>query len=285
MPHRSNPAMTACVACAGQGIRPLYRVSNFEIVACTSCGLARTSLPADFDPTTIYDESYFAGGQADGYVDYQGSQEILRKEFRRTVGVLARSGVSGGALIELGCAYGYFLEEARAAFSVCGVEVSAAASAACRARGLRVESTLSPELVADRGPFDAAVMLDVIEHLGDPASVLTELRRAMRTGGRLLLTTGDIGALSARLAGRRWRLLTPPQHLWFFSPETLTKLLERTGFRTLKVAHPWKVVPLSLIAFQGLRLLGVRIPSGMPQLPGGIPVNLFDAMRVIAEAA
>lgn len=285
MPHRSNPAPTACVACTGRETRPLYRVSDFEIVACTRCGLVRTSLPADFDPTAIYDESYFDGRQADGYADYQGSQEILRKEFRRTLRVLARGGVSGGALIELGCAYGYFLEEARAAFSVCGVEVSAAASAACRARGLRVESALSPELAAECGPFDAAVMLDVIEHLSDPASILAELRGAMRKGGRLLLTTGDIGALAARLSGSSWRLMTPPQHLWFFSPETVTRLLERTGFRTLRVTHPWKVVPLSLIAFQGLRLLGLGNRSWMPRLPGGVPVNLFDAMRVVAEAA
>ncbi|HVZ35631.1 MAG TPA: hypothetical protein VG963_24565 [Polyangiaceae bacterium] len=46
-------------------------------------------------------------------------------------------------------------------------------------------------------PVRCAVTLDVIEHLGDPASVLTELRGAMREGGRSRLTTDDSGALCA----------------------------------------------------------------------------------------
>src|SRR6185436_6834394 len=111
-----------------------------------------------------------------------------------------------------------------------------------------------------------------------------ELRRAMRSGGRLLLTTGDFSAPLARLLGRRWRLMTPPQHLWFFSPATLGALLSRTGFRVASVEHPAKIVPLSLIAFQAARLLGGSAPQWARRVPGGIPVNLFDAMRIVAEA-
>jgi SAM-dependent methyltransferase len=276
--------MTACVACGASAAHELWRVRGFPIVACDTCGLARTELPADFDPASIYTASYFDGGQDDGYADYQGSQETLRAEFARTLDGLARHGVMGGSLIELGCAYGYFLDEARRRFSVCGVEVADAARAACRERGLVVERELTPALAAEHGPFDAAVMLDVIEHLADPGEVLVRLRGTLRAGGRLLLTTGDFGAALARVAGRRWRLMTPPQHLWFFSPKTLEAVLTRSGFRLLALDHPWKLVPLSMIVFQSLRMAGLRSPSWIRRLPGGVPVNLFDAMRVVAEA-
>ncbi|MEY2934768.1 MAG: hypothetical protein RL033_5517 [Pseudomonadota bacterium] len=273
-----------CAACGSGQASELFRVNGFAILACSGCGLARTELPPDFDPASIYTASYFDGGQHDGYADYQGSEATLRSEFARTLDVLARHGLRGGNLLELGCAYGYFLEEARSRFTVSGVEVSEHAREACRARGLRVERELSSELLTERGPFDVAVLLDVIEHLADPAAVLGNVRGALRSGSKLLLTTGDFGALPARLAGKRWRLMTPPQHLWFFSSSTIEQLLQRTGFRVVELSHPWKLVPLSLIAFQGLRVAGLNAPDWVRQLPGSLPLNLFDAMRVVAEA-
>jgi hypothetical protein len=128
-------------------------------------------------------------------------------------------------------------------------------------------------------------MLDVIEHLAEPAEVLSTLRRGMKPTGRLLVTTGDAGSVLARIAGRHWRLMTPPQHLWFFSTSTLLELLARTGFRVRAVDRPSKIVPLSLIAYQALRMIGARPPSWLRGVPGGIPLNLFDAMRVVAEPA
>lgn len=273
-----------CAACGSAQAHPLFSVKGFDILSCDGCGLARTELPPDFDPAAIYTASYFDGGQHDGYADYQGSEATLRVEFAHTLDVLARQGARAGSLLELGCAYGYFLEEARQRFAVSGVEVSEHAREACRARGLRVERELTPELVRERGPFDVAVLLDVVEHLADPAAVLAGVRSALHGGAKLLLTTGDFGALPARLAGKRWRLMTPPQHLWFFSRSTIEQLLGRTGFRLVEFSHPWKRVPLSLVAFQALRVAGLRAPGWVRQLPGSLPLNLFDAMRVVAEA-
>jgi SAM-dependent methyltransferase len=274
------PAATTCVACGSSVTQPRWTVRGFSIVAC-ECGLPRTVLPEGFDPTTIYSEEYFQGGQLDGYDDYAGKADQLRREFRRTLRALTRY-VPSGKLIEIGCAYGYLLDEAARTFTVSGVEISDAARAACVARELDVVRDATPEFLAARGPFDAAVMLDVIEHLSDPGDVLARLHGAMRPGGHLLLTTGDVGSVLARLMGRRWRLMTPPQHLWFFSPKTLTALLDRHGFRVRVVEHPWKLVPLKLAAFQLVRYGG---PNWLPKLtpPGSVPVNLFDAMRVVAE--
>jgi hypothetical protein len=136
--------------------------------------------------------------------------------------------------------------------------------------------------VTARGPFDAAAMLDVIEHLAEPAAMLSQLAAALRPGAALVVTTGDFGSVLARAMGRRWRLMTPPQHLWFFTRETLTMLLERHGFRVDSVSHPWKWVPVALIAYQATRRIGGQALVRRFVPPGRVPVNLFDAMRVIA---
>jgi SAM-dependent methyltransferase len=258
-------------------------VRGFPIVQCV-CGLARTALPAGFDPAEIYSEAYFQGGMHDGYADYTSSAEPLRREFRVVVAELARrtGGGPGAKLIEIGSAYGYFLDVARERFAACGIEISDAARTAAIARGHDVARELSPEFLAARGPFDAAVLLDVVEHMQDPGAVLAELHRAMRPGARLYLTTGDFASAIARVMGKRWRLMTPPQHLWFFSPATIRALLARHGFRVEAIDHPWKRVPLALMAYQAARYVGGQALVRRLPLPGALPVNLFDAMRVVA---
>ncbi|NVB77388.1 MAG: class I SAM-dependent methyltransferase [Kofleriaceae bacterium] len=238
-------------------------------------------LPEGFSPESIYTEDYFQGGQSDGYADYEGSKQELRHEFRRILATL-RKHVDGGRLVELGCAFGFFLEEAKSSFEASGIELSDHARSICVERGLDVEREATPEFLAKRGPFDAAVMLDVVEHMQDPGETLDRLHRAMRPGAQLLLTTGDYGSLLARAMGKRWRLMTPPQHLWFFSAKTLTMLLERHGFRVHTIEHPWKLVPLALVAYQATRYVGGQRLVRRLVRGGRMPINLFDAMRVIA---
>jgi hypothetical protein len=57
-------------------------------------------------------------------------------------------------------------------------------------------------------------------------------------------------------------------------------MAHRYGLDEVAFAHPWKHVPLPLIAFQLQRMLTGRAtpPRWVPRV--GIPVNLFDAMRV-----
>jgi len=267
----------SCIACGSLETRSLYEVRGFSIVRCAACGLGRTVLPPGVDPDSLYTEAYFTGGDPDGYADYAGSADDLRREFRRTLNVLP---VRSGRLVELGCAYGFFLDEASTRFEVRGVEVSEIARAACRARGHVVARDLAG--VADRAPFDAAVMLDVLEHLERPDEVLAELAALLRPGASLLLTTGDFDSRFARVTGRHWRLMTPPLHIWFFSPSTLTALLTRHGFRVQSITHPWKWVPLELAKYQLARHLGLQRFVRRVALPGRFPVNLFDAIRVVA---
>ena len=162
-------------------------------------------------------------------------------------------------MLELGCAYGFFLQEAKPFFQVTGIELAEAAAAHARGTGLDVLTGLADApTLARLGTMDVVVLLDVVEHLPDPRATLQLAAQHLNPGGIIVLTTGDFASLYARLAGPRWRLMTPPQHLWFFTPESMTRLAASLGLTLESLDHPWKFVPLSLVSFQLRRML--RMP-------------------------
>jgi SAM-dependent methyltransferase len=273
----------ACPSCARVTVhQKLYSKNSCQILRCDQCGLGRAET-SGFDAHTYYSEDYFSGVRRDGYADYRGSEPVLRREFVRTVDYI-RGFCRGGRLLEIGCAYGFFLEEARRFYDVGGIEIADAAVTFCRARGLSVIAGMAEEVtLAQFGMLDVIVLLDVIEHLPDPHSTLELCKRHLNPGGVIVITTGDFSSLYARIAGRNWRLMTPPQHLWFFTPESIRRLAHSLRLELEACDHPWKIVPLALIRFQMRRLLGLAAPppSAAAASRIGMPLNLFDAMRCV----
>jgi len=273
--------LTKCPAC-GVEIRHDFRFSKHrsDIYRCSSCGMGR-AVAANFDPNSYYTQDYFEGGHADGYADYLGAESVLRQEFASTVGFI-RGFRPSGRLLEIGCAYGFFLQEAQEYYAVSGIELAQSAAQHCQRSGLSViQGSIDRANLEQLGQQDLIVMLDVIEHLPDPLASVQLCADYLRPGGILVITTGDFGSLAAKITGRAWRLMTPPQHLWYFTTDSMQRLSAQIGLQVEYIDHPWKLVPVSLILFQARRMIGI---NGSPHSGGssfGVPINLFDAMRVV----
>ncbi len=286
-PSRYAPVTSAtgiahpCPACGRTTEhRHRFRTNGCDILQCSDCGLGRAET-SGFDPAAYYTGDYFSGRHADGYADYLGAEPVLRREFARCVDFI--SGFRpGGRLLEVGCAYGFFLQEAARCYEAAGIELAADAAEHCRRTGLNVLQGVADAANLRRiGHVDVIVLLDVVEHLPDPRATLVLCHQHLNPGGIIVITTGDFSSALARLAGVKWRLMTPPQHLWFFTPESMRRLSAGLGLTLEHADHPWKIVPASLIAFQLRRMLGFR-GAGLPSASAvGVPVNLFDAMRIV----
>jgi SAM-dependent methyltransferase len=185
-----------------------------------------------------------------------------------------------GKLLDIGCATGVFLQEGQKTFSVQGIDISPFAVEVAKSKGLDVECCDLENSTNISPPYDVISLFDTIEHLQHPANTLRKVSSLMENEGMLFITTGDTGSLFARISGKNWRLLTPPQHLWFFNRRNLSQLLDRAGFRVLRIFAAWRKVPVSLMWYQFFRgkvrplagILGKRV----------LPINLFDNMTVIA---
>jgi SAM-dependent methyltransferase len=276
-------AGSGCAICGAQTApQPRLRKNGYDIQRCPDCGVGRAIVP-DFAPERFYTEGYFTGLQEGAYVDYVGAEAILRREFKRQCDYLCRF-VPGGRLLEIGCAYGFFLQEAKYRFEVHGVEMVAAAVDHCHSAGLPTvrQGALTRDYLESSGPFDAIVMLDVIEHIDDVAGTMELALEFLNPGGVVLVTTGDWNSLFARLTGASWRLVAPPLHLWYFTTGSLQQMFGRFRCRLVDLSHPWKFVPLELVVDQAalmIGLRGLRLPRVLHRI--GLPANLFDAMRLV----
>jgi len=272
-----------CPSCAALvDSRLMFYKIGIPIYKCGGCGLG-WAMADGFNPESYYDASYFNGGKSDGYSDYASAEEVLREQFSKELALICKLGKRQGHLLELGCAHGFFLEEAKRYFKVSGVEISKDAVAICHSKGLADvrQGMISDETLMSIPQVDVIVMLDVIEHLPTPSSALASAAAKLQPGGLMMITTGDFASLFAKLTGKNWRLMTPPQHLWYFTPFSLKQMGARLGLEIIHLDHPFKKVPIGLMIYQICRYL-----SFTPELPKwthryGIPVNLFDAMRVV----
>jgi 2-polyprenyl-6-hydroxyphenyl methylase/3-demethylubiquinone-9 3-methyltransferase len=151
---------------------------------------------------------------------------------------------AGERVLDVGCGEGHLAAElARAGAEVVGIEV--AAEPLRRARLRHPELDLREVAAEGAWPlvdasFDVVWAGEVIEHVADTAGWLSEVRRVLRSGGGLLLSTPDHGRLRMlwwALAPRAFDAHFDPRadHLRFYTSRTLTELLEQFGFHDVDV--------------------------------------------------
>jgi SAM-dependent methyltransferase len=238
-----------------------YSFDRFAVVVCPSCELTRLDpQPTAAELTAFYeDPRYFEGGLAvgEGYTEgYAERQACLRASAREDLELLARFRPHGD-LLEVGCAFGDFLETAREwGYSVSGIDVSEAAVSESRRRvGCSVlRLTLSEYSALHPATADIVYGSHVIEHVPDPLEFAAALARVLRPGGLFLCVTPNQGSVLARISGRRWVSYKIPEHLFYFTPATLRRVLG-SAFSVERVETAYQFYPLPLVADRLRRLL------------------------------
>jgi SAM-dependent methyltransferase len=258
------------------------------LLRCPGCGLVFADPKLSYEEISqLYGVEYFTG---DEYADYLGDKIPIQRSFRHKVELLSRMAPTSRRLFEIGAAYGFFLELAQRRWEVAGIDV--ADEAARHARevlnlDVRTGDFLTAEIPA--GYYDVFCMWDTIEHLARPDLYVERAAELIPPGGHFAISTGDIDALVPRRQGRGWRLIHPPTHLFYFSRSTLTRLLERCGFRVTSI----KAMGMHRSLRQTVYSLGVqKYPSLTPlyqrfaRSPLGslyFYLNLGDIMVVTAQ--
>lgn len=284
-----TPSPTRCIACQLPPRRALRLRNGAWLLRCRRCGLGWWNWPT-FDPHAFYDHDYFqSSSAARGYDDYArlepGGRRTAAGRMRRIERRLQSAGGVPPRLLELGCGTGVFLDVARQrGWDVRGVEVSAYAAEVARRRGLEVVVARAEDSSAwPEGRFDCVALWDVIEHLHEPHVALRAALAALRPGGVLALSTGDLSSLVARWSGAAWHLFNLPEHLFFFTPTSLRRLILSAGGRDVRFTREVFWSPASYVV-ERLAKTGV-LPQSWTLRPAAhvlLPATLFDVLGVYA---
>lgn len=275
-----------CIVCGGHRMKTYYN----SILRCHDCGY----VVADMDVCEkklfeLYSRDYFFGGE---YSDYIRDKKVLQKNFALRFKVLRKflDPARHKHLLEIGCAYGFFLDTVRNSFeTVLGVDITEEGVRYAREQ-LHLDVIQGDFLKYDFGDqrFDVVCLWDTIEHLSNPHLYLDKISRHTKGGSLLAMTTGDIESLNARLRKDRWRLMHPPTHIHYFSKRTLTKLLDRYGFDVIYNRYCGFYRSLDNIAYNILvlrkkwqKLYALLRKVRLTEF--NLYLNLYDIMYLIAR--
>lgn len=226
-----------CIVCGSDRRELLFKREPFRAVKCTDCKLVY-SLPQNTESLErIYDERYYHSENPHlGYSNYEGYERLLKKTFSLRLAEVEKR-VEKGRILDVGCAMGFFLEVAgERGWDAYGVEVSPYAAGYAKSRGL---SAFQGELSGVDFPLDffrAVTIWDLFEGLADPLSTLTSARDFLRADGMLVIGTPNVESLAPRLLGKNWAHFKPSENRFYYSPQTIARMLTKAGFRVIAVS-------------------------------------------------
>lgn len=212
-----------CPSCGAVGARRLRRFDQVGLVRCPVCGL---SYAAD----TPSDEELAAY-----YANYPVTETVPPATVVRLEELVHSFAPYRqlGTLLDVGAGSGHLLiAAARAGWSAHAVELGSQQRERLTALGFPVHDASA----LDDRSFDVVVLQEVIEHLRDPAAALRQAARVLRPGGLLYVTCPNFSSLSGRLLGPRWRVVEYPEHLNYFTPSALRRLIAQCGFDEVGMA-------------------------------------------------
>ena len=282
---------TACIAC-GRTLFDFFANKNgFDLYRCRNCRLIFV-WPLPQDSTDLYSSDYFSGAKSGfGYVNYEEDKSAMFKTFEVYLGKIEQFTPRKGKLLDVGAATGFFVQLAiERGWKASGIEISDYAAKVARQKGLDVMTGTLESVDFDTSSFGVVTLWDVIEHLSDPVSHLKLIYNILEVGGLVAINTPDSASFAARIFGKRWHLLVPPEHLFYFNYRSLLALLRNSGFEVVHISKIGKKFTLqyifkTLARWQNFFIWKqlTKILAGTRLGTIGIPVNLRDNFFVIAK--
>jgi SAM-dependent methyltransferase len=256
--------LESCKICSGQVTHFIEKFGahihrSFQFSQCSRCHFVSVVNPiTDYDK--IYNDAYYEGRGADPLVDYAFELDYPKRTVRNFEwqGILDAvrhhygEPLDGVRWLDYGSGAGglvRFLCERK--IEAYGFDVG---SYTDRARARDIQILTPSELVERRRHFDVISLIEVLEHIPDPVSLLQSVAQLLRPGGLLFLTTGN--ADPHRGSFTSWGYVIPEVHVSYFSPESLARALDRVGLQLFPLGKSPGLT--NIVKYKILKTLGFK---------------------------
>jgi len=248
-----------CPLCGSEsGVDTQFEFKPFNVVTCRNCELMFLS-PRLTEPSIFklyQDRSYYQSSiSGQGYDEYMDVRENWLKTFNRRLRVIQEFKPKGRVL-DVGCGPGFFMEIAeRTGYDVWGLDPSSYIVRVAQEKfGTRVSEGTLETADFDNQNFDVIVSFDTFEHIYEPLLFLDASRELLAPKGILVITTPNPKSLLARVSGRRWVSFKIPEHVFYWSPSTISKAM-KGRFKILRIKNAGQYATVSFLV---RRLFGLK---------------------------
>lgn len=211
-----------CLICGSENLKPITGYEVAFLTKCSDCGFVFSSRI----PSTQELISYYEGYGRNDYlspITIKRYNEILDlfEPVRKT-----------NRLLDVGCGIGYFLEVAKKrGWEVYGTEYTDEAIRICESKGVQMKQGILDPTHYELESFDVITSFEVIEHINNPQIEVSHISSLLRKGGLFYLTTPNFNSLLRYYLGPKYNVICWPEHLSYYTPSTLNKLIKKHGFK------------------------------------------------------
>ncbi len=210
-----------------------YTNDKFQLVTCDNCGLVYVNpRPSVKDLAYYYPEEYEPHSQD----SFEHSGWHQQRMWHKQLNFIEGYHQSKGSLLDIGCATGDFLAVAQKnGWTVRGVELDPEAVHIARNRyGLDVINEAAENIPQDT-TYDVITMWNVLEHLYDPRAALLRCHSLLQSEGWLFFSIPNLRSFDRSIFKGAWLGWEVPRHLYYFSEQTIGRLLTEIGFGIVEV--------------------------------------------------
>lgn len=215
---------------------------TFTYVQCKNCGLVYMNPQISEQDAGKFYPSDYAPHQVSAkpqHTDRDVLKAKLERKLPAVASVFSRL-TQKSCLLDVGCGSGGFLNKIKAltGCQVYGVDVSkVAANTAKESYGLDIFTGTVLESPFPNHYFDVITAWSCLEHINNPSEVLRKLCDLLKPDGSCIISIPNFDSLNAKLFRDKWYHLDCPRHLYIYTPGTITRLLEKSGFVVTRIIH------------------------------------------------
>lgn len=240
-----DPERVPCPLCGGTDIARVCDVERYErpfqVARCRACTLLHVNpRPSAAALDAMYDDAYYAGEADFSYADERKTEQQVRVRaegrLARVARLLEGDEIGTRRVVEIGSAFGVFLDEARRlGWEARGCEISPASARHAEEHfGLEIARADLADAGLPDGSADLVTGSEVIEHLASPVRTAEAAYRVLAPGGVVLFSTANERSVARLLRGAAWGYYMPG-HVVLWSARTLARLLRTAGFEDVDV--------------------------------------------------
>jgi 2-polyprenyl-3-methyl-5-hydroxy-6-metoxy-1,4-benzoquinol methylase len=256
-----------CIVCGSDSQKLWYTMGEFNTLKCLDCETRYVS--PRYDDAQLdahYSEDLFTKSK-----DYEGvSHNMLnpterarkRSDMKEEIEAVLERVAIGGRILDIGCQTGIYLEALPETYEKFGVERSEWAAECCRKiTGAKVTSGKIEDADFAEGYFDLINISYVVEHLQYPLETLERIVKWLKDDGIMVISVPNFTSFCSVVFREFYRLADPRQHIYLTTPESLSMLLDKIGFKVEKKYFPYWGTP-----YCSLKQLGRLITNSLRRM-------------------